>query len=182
MQSLAADYRGVLLLLDPDVAGRQARNILTAALPEVWHAFVPAPVALAAEAVGFKEAGNVGVEHATPGTLRRVLSRRRRSEPGRKEFSREELQELGLIAVVQEKVSFLGGATAATFGCLPSFLSLQSGKVTQRRSLVCDCLGLGACDGKQLLRQLNSYGFGRDDLDAALEWAEAQLQGDADLK
>ncbi len=119
----------MLLLLDPDVAGRQARNILTAALPEVWHAFVPAPVAVAAEAVGFKEPGNVGVEHAAPGTLRRVLSRRRRSEPGRKEFSREELQELGLIAVVQERVSFFRGALAATFGCLtPLFCPRRAAK------------------------------------------------------
>ncbi len=112
LRSLAPRYRGVLLLFDPDVAGRQGRNILTAALPEVWHAFVPTPVAVAAEAVGFKEAGNVGVEHATPVTLRRVLSRRRRSEPGRTEFSREEMQELGLIAVVQERVSFFVEATS----------------------------------------------------------------------
>ncbi len=52
--------------------------------------------------------------------------------------------------------------------------------MTQRRMLVCDYLGLGACDGKQLLKQLNSYGFSWEDLSAALEWAEGQLAANND--
>lgn len=52
----------------------------------------------------------------------------------------------------------------------------QGGDVTQRRALVCAYLGLGDCDGKQLLRQLNCYGFGREELAAALAWAEQQLR------
>ena len=47
--------------------------------------------------------------------------------------------------------------------------------MTERRVLVCDYFGIGMCDGKQLLRQLNSYGFSKSDLTAALTWAEAQL-------
>jgi hypothetical protein len=30
-------------------------------------------------------------------------------------------------------------------------------------------------DGKQLLKQLNTYGFSQEDLKAALAWAEPQL-------
>lgn len=47
--------------------------------------------------------------------------------------------------------------------------------MTARRFLVGAFLGLGDCDGKQLLRQLNRYCFSRQELAAALEWAERQL-------
>ena len=36
-----------VLLLDPDVAGRQARSLLAAQLPQAWHAFVPSHLATA---------------------------------------------------------------------------------------------------------------------------------------
>jgi len=41
---------GVVVLLDPDVAGRQARLALDMALPGCRHAFVPAAMATAARA------------------------------------------------------------------------------------------------------------------------------------
>jgi len=52
---------------------------------------------------------------------------------------------------------------------------MQGENVAVRRHLVCSYLGLGACDGKQLLRQLNSYDFTRDDVSRALAWAEDVL-------
>lgn len=45
----------------------------------------------------------------------------------------------------------------------------------ERRALVCDFLGIGMSDGKQLVKQLNTYGFSQEDLEAALAWAEGQL-------
>ena len=48
--------------------------------------------------------------------------------------------------------------------------------MTERRNLVCDYLGIGVCDGKQLLRQLNSYGFSAEDVVEALHWANSQLE------
>jgi uncharacterized protein Smg (DUF494 family) len=47
--------------------------------------------------------------------------------------------------------------------------------VRERRNLVCDFLGIGMSDGKQLLKQLNTYGFSQQDLNAALAWAEPRL-------
>lgn len=58
----------------------------------------------------------------------------------------------------------------------PPFSRKQGGDVTARRTAVCAYLGLGACDGKQLLRQLNCYGFTHQEVAVALEWAERQLQ------
>lgn len=37
-----------------------------------------------------------------------------------------------------------------------------------RREAVCNSLGIGNCDGKQLLKQLNLYNFTEDDLQEAL--------------
>ena len=45
----------------------------------------------------------------------------------------------------------------------------------ERRSLVCAFLGIGMSDGKQLVKQLNTYGFSQEDVAAALVWAERQL-------
>ncbi len=39
----------------------------------------------------------------------------------------------------------------------------------QRRVAVSAALGLGTCDGKQLLKQLNTYGFSRDNVAKALQ-------------
>ena len=47
--------------------------------------------------------------------------------------------------------------------------------MTARRFAVGAFLGLGDCDGKQLLAQLNRYGFTRQEVGRALAWAEAQL-------
>jgi peptidoglycan hydrolase-like protein with peptidoglycan-binding domain len=46
--------------------------------------------------------------------------------------------------------------------------------VTQRRSMVCAYLGIGDCDGKQLQRQLNRYGFTSEEVERALTWAGSQ--------
>jgi ribonuclease M5 len=148
-------YRGILLLLDPDVAGRQARNILSSALHNCYHAFVPTLAASASTAVRMKKAGDIGVEHADAAAIRKALSNRRKSTPERTTFHREALQAAGLIA---------------------QGMGQRGGDVTERRNLVCSYLGLGVCDGKQLLRQLNAYGFEEGDLAAALAWAQQQLE------
>ena len=46
--------------------------------------------------------------------------------------------------------------------------ALQGG-FAARRALFGGVLGLGNCDGKQLLKQLNKYGFSHQDVAAALE-------------
>ena len=103
--SLLKQYKGIVLLLDPDVAGRQARNMLNKAIIDCWHAFVPSPLAQATQARGYKEIGNIGVEHAPPKAIMEALKRRRRGVEGRTEFSKEKLCELGLAAAEFERVS-----------------------------------------------------------------------------
>ncbi len=45
-----------------------------------------------------------------------------------------------------------------------------------RRQLVCRQLGIGDCNGKQLLKSLNSYGFSRGEVEAAVAAANLALE------
>lgn len=67
-------------------------------------------------------------------------------------------------------------SVASKLSCrAPALLPLPQG-FAARRALVCAYLGIGNCDGKQLLRQLNTYGFQLADLKEAMLWARDQLQ------
>lgn len=87
------------------MAGRQARNVLNKVIPDCWHAFVPSPLAQATQARGYKDVGNIGVEHAPPRAIMEALKRRRKGVEGRNEFSKEKLCEVGLVAAEMERVS-----------------------------------------------------------------------------
>lgn len=141
----------VVALLDPDVAGRQSRTIVDSCLSgQCLHAFIPVHQATAASDIRRKSAGDVGVEHATPMQIRQALTNPRPSCPGRKEFCRADLVSWGLVVE-------MGTSSSQQVGCV------------QRRAAVSALLGLGNCDGKQLLRQLNMYGFCRADVAKALQ-------------
>ncbi|KAL4427952.1 hypothetical protein ABPG75_002041 [Micractinium tetrahymenae] len=157
LRAAASRFRGVIVLTDPDVAGRQARRQLDEALPGCLHAFLPLPLATAGAATKHHEEGNVGVEHAAPEAIRAALAAPRHSDPQRQAFSREQLLAWGLVAELGER----------------------GGSVTARRRLVCAHLGLGDCDGKQLGRQLNRYCFSREEVESALAWAERRLEPQA---
>ncbi|KAL0040567.1 hypothetical protein WJX77_011109 [Trebouxia sp. C0004] len=141
----------VVVLLDPDVAGRQSRTVVDACLSgHCVHAFIPVHQATAVNDIRRKSAGDVGVEHASPMQIRQALFNARPSCPGRKEFSRADLVSWGLVVE-------MGTTSSQQAGCVP------------RRAAVSAALGLGNCDGKQLLRQLNMYGFSRADVAKALQ-------------
>ena len=92
---------------------------------------------------------DVGVEHASPAALQAAVASARPSQPQRKEFSREDLERAGLTCDFDQPPLAGAGAKA-------------------KREVVCDALGIGRCDGKQLLKQLNVYGFTRQEFEAAL--------------
>ena len=101
------------------------------------------------------------MEHASGEAVRQAIRRSRPSRGGNVgagvggglPFDRGMLMELGLVAE----------------------MGVRGRDVTRRRELVCAWLGIGVCDGKQLLRQLNTYGFTPDELDEALAYAKEAL-------
>ena len=52
-----------------------------------------------------------------------------------------------------------------------------SNRAPDRRSLVGLLLGFGACDAKQMLVQLNKYGFGKEEVELSVQVANQMLDG-----
>ena len=104
--------------------------------------------------------GNLGVEHCSIDAIRAALESARPSQPNRKEISREDLVQWGLLTPMDQTPG--------------------SNRAPERRSLVGLLLGFGACDAKQMLVQLNKYGFGRDEAELALTVANQILDSNAD--
>ncbi|PNH10870.1 Serine/threonine-protein phosphatase 4 regulatory subunit 4 [Tetrabaena socialis] len=124
----------------------------------VRHAFLRVELGTSADSNRNHEAGNVGVEHATPDAVRTCL---RRARPGfgvgRTEFSLEELRAAGLVGSWDDKALVAG----------PQL----------RRSRFCAALGIDVVGtGKALLNLLNRF-FSREDYEMALRQAVA---GDAE--
>jgi Domain of unknown function (DUF4093) len=89
------------------------------------------------------------VEHTPPQFLRLALAAARPSQPQRTEFSRDDLVRMGLVTDMASPERGCNDAPA-------------------RRRDMCMALGIGECDGKQLLKQLNMYGFERADVEKAM--------------
>lgn len=125
---------GVIIFTDPDRAGENIRRKIDQIVPGCLHAFLPLEDAVLE--------GDIGIENASPESLRRALAkvRTRRTSP-REVFSRQDLIEGGLS----------GGADASG-----------------RRSALGKRLGIGYGNAKRLLARLNHYEITREEFEEAL--------------
>lgn len=62
------ETRGVIVLTDPDFNGERIRKLITAAVPDVKHAFITKK-----QGVPTNAGGSLGVEHADIGVIRAAL-------------------------------------------------------------------------------------------------------------
>ena len=164
MQTLAATARRgveIIVLTDADVAGRQLRTRVVLEVPSALHAFLGAHESVAGTETKWHEAGNVGVEHAAPADVARALAGARAAHSDGKStgvrrdvFTRASLEERGLCGPL--------GASA------PDPRWSRLGGVAHRRRLVGEFLGVGDCDAKQLVRQLNLF-FAEEEFEAAVD-------------
>lgn len=129
----------IVVLFDCDTAGRQLRNAFIRRFPDALHAFLGVRESSAATDTRWHFKGNVGVEHAESDAIARALDNARPADPSREVFTRERLIDWGLAS---------GDADEAW---------ADFGGVVERRRLVGEYLGVGDCDGRQLLRQLNLF-------------------------
>lgn len=141
----AGQERGVIVLTDPDHAGESIRRRIEEVCPGVRHAYI-----LREE--GLKK-GNVGVENASPDSIRRALERARASScEARHEFGTKDLLEHGLMAGTDAK---------------------------ERRQKLGKHLGIGYASASTLISRLNNYGISRPEFEraaAALDGAWAGRQ------
>lgn len=134
--------RGVIIFTDPDYAGERIRKIVAKRVPGCKHAFLPREEASAN--------GDIGIENASPGSIRRALEAVRTEWNGAaEEFSWLEMQEAGLVG--QPESAALRG---------------QLGKI----------LGIGHGNAKTFWKKLNMLGVTRDEWKSA--WKRIDRHGE----
>lgn len=85
----ANERRGVIVLTDPDYAGEKIRKLISEAVPNCKHAFLPKDKAL--------KDGDIGIENAKPEDILEALKRARvESVDSREEFTKYDLIKHGL--------------------------------------------------------------------------------------
>lgn len=127
--------RGIIVLTDPDYAGEKIRKTITRLVGSCKHAFISREEGLRDE--------DIGVENASPESIRRALEKARYEEvKKREEFSYRDMSDHALAA--EE------GAAA-------------------RRECIGEELGIGYCNAKQFLSRLNNYGIRREEFLQAVE-------------
>ena len=137
LSNIAAAYerRGIIILTDPDSAGERIRKFLAEKFPNANHAYIPK-----IEAVGN---GDIGVEQASPESIRKALSKVRTLEINpREEFTAAEMVGYGLA----------GGDGSSNL-----------------RDKIGAALGIGYGNVKTFVKRLNSYGVTRAEFMEALE-------------
>ena len=92
--------------------------------------------------------------------IQAALQSARASQPQRKEFSRDDLVHWGLLT--------------------PMSQTPGSNRAPDRRTVVGLLLGIGASDAKQMLVQLNKYGFSRTQVQHVVSLANDMLGDDVE--
>ena len=134
----AQERRGVIIFTDPDFAGEKIRKKIAAEVPGCKHAFLPREEA--------KKDGDIGIENATPESIRTALSKIRTENLQK----REEFKQIDLI-----KNGLIGNEDASS-----------------RRDELGKILGIGYGNAKQFLNRLNNYGVSREEFNSALNSIE----------
>jgi ribonuclease M5 len=89
---LAQQTRGVIIFTDPDFPGQKIRSIISEQVKGCMHAFITKQEALP------KSGRGIGVEHASPESIRNALKdAQTMDEDAKEEISQQELVEAGLI-------------------------------------------------------------------------------------
>ena len=164
MQTLAATARRgveIIVLTDADVAGRQLRTRVVLEVPSALHAFLGKHESVAGTETKWHEAGNVGVEHAAPADVARALAGARAAPPTGNPRACDATSSLARL--------WRSGDFAALWARpRPTRGGRGWGGRAHRRRLVGEFLGVGDCDAKQLVRQLNLF-FAEEEFEAAVD-------------
>ena len=131
----AYEKRGIIILTDPDQAGERIRKYLTKKFPKAKHAYIPKTDATLAD--------DIGVENASPESIRKAISKVRTVEiKPQKIFTESEMIRLGLSG---------------------------SEKSSEFRDKIGAELGIGYGNVKTFVRRLNNYGITREEFQEAYE-------------
>ncbi|PLT32638.1 ribonuclease M5 [Bacillus sp. V5-8f] len=134
---LAQKTRGVIIFTDPDFPGQKIRNTISEHVSGCKHAFIAKQDALP------KSGKGIGVEHASPETIRAALSdAKTMDEEAEEVITQQDLIDAGLI----------GGPGSR-----------------DRREKIGTILKIGFTNGKQLHKRLKMFQISKEDFIKALE-------------
>jgi ribonuclease M5 len=133
---LAQETRGVIVFTDPDYPGEKIRQTIAQQVPGCKHAFLPKGEAL------HKYGKGVGVEHASPDSIRKALQDvHLMQDTILEQITKEELIYAGLI----------GGSGS-----------------NEKRARLGELLKIGYTNGKQLHKRLMMFQVSKQDFDHAM--------------
>jgi len=147
------DYEGdVIMLMDPDTAGRRMRTTVNELIGPCKHAFISEYDAVVGMGTQFE---SIGIENASPDCIRNALKNTKtfRKHAGQ-DIHFDTLYEMGLVQTPAEQIA----------------------GVRLRRRFTCGFLGIGFCDGRQLLKQLNGYSFSLEEIQEAVSKANLLVE------
>lgn len=131
----AQERKGVILFTDPDHAGERIRKRISNRIKGCKHAFLPREEA--------SKNGDIGIENASPESIRIALEKVRTEEPSHKNaFEKSDLFENDLVGMEGS---------------------------SDRRDKLGRLLGIGYANAKQFLSRLNNYGVTKEEFQKALE-------------
>lgn len=131
----ANETTGIIIFTDPDHAGEQIRKRLLERFPDAGEAFL--------ERTEAEKDGDIGIENASPESIRRALEKARAREEGSgEEFTADDMFRWGLA-----------GRDGAS----------------ERRTEVGKMLGVGFANSKTFLQRLNRFGITREEIEEVLE-------------
>ncbi|MEJ6400154.1 ribonuclease M5 [Nicoliella lavandulae] len=140
-----AAQRGIIIFTDPDFSGERIRKIVANAVPNAKHAFIKRNLATPTKAHG-----SLGVEHATPETIRAALANLYSEDPA-------------ATALIPESVlmdyNLMGGPNSR-----------------QRRQMLCDILNIGYVNGKRLAKRLQMFSITPQQFNDAMKQIEEELK------
>lgn len=132
----------MILLTDPDFAGKTIRKKISHYVPKIKHAFIPRNEAMKT----YSNKINVGVENANDSSilkaLKNIVTMKSESETQAEIFDISDLLDNGLSIGTNAK---------------------------ERRIILGDILKIGYYNSKQLLNALNSFNISRDDFEEAIK-------------
>ncbi len=126
---------GIIVLTDPDYAGKKIRRQVEKVAPGCKHAFIRRDKAT--------KDGDIGVENASVEDIIEAVSK---AKPEVSDsdiiYEQDDLLEYGLIGLPDSR---------------------------RRREIFCDILGIGYCNGKQLLKRLTAFEISWTEFERAAE-------------
>lgn len=135
------EKRGIIVFTDPDFQGERIRKIIMTAIPTAQHAFIQRNEGVPKSR---NKGHSLGVEHADFAALKEALCH------------------------IETAVDLTGLSEPLTVTDLMKFGLVMNADSRRRREFLCEQLRIGYANGKQIIKRLNMFGIGLDEVEKVM--------------